>query len=158
MPFITVDDLRPFMDIDYEQAQAMVEDAVAMATAVAPCLADEAFEHRGAAKAIVRRAILRWNAAGVSGTVTQQSAGPFSETVSGGSSKGLFWPSEIADLQALCRKAGTAGGGAFTIKPAAAQGAGVHSEMCDLAFFGTHCTCGSNLNRGEGPIFNEGRP
>lgn len=158
MLLITVDDLRPFMSVDEEQAQAMIDDAVAMATAVAPCLADDEFKHQAAAKAIIRRAILRWNAAGVSGTVTQQSAGPYSETVSGGSSKGLFWPSEITALQDLCKKAGTAGGGAFTIKPAVSGPAAVHSEMCSLVFFGSHCTCGSNLNRGEGPIFNGGRP
>jgi len=152
-PIITTDDLAPFASIDAARAQAMIDDALAMATKVAPCLADETFPHAAAAKAILRRAILRWNETGASGGTTQQSAGPFSQSVTPTASKGLFWPSEISELQSLCKD--VRGGGAFTIRPAGVT-TGVHSQMCSLLHGGTWCTCGSDINRYEGPIFNGG--
>ncbi len=154
---ITPEDLAPFATIDVVQTQAMIDDALAMATMVAPCLSTATDEQAAVARAILRRAILRWNDSGVSGAVTQRSAGPFSESVTSGGSKGLFWPSEITALQDICKSAGTTRG-AFTIKPAISGQRAVHDPICDLVFFGPGCTCGSNLNRYEGPIFNGGTP
>lgn len=102
---ITPDDLAPFADIDLDKALAMIEDALALAARVAPCIRDDAFEHDVAAKAIIRRAILRWNESGT-GVVTQrqQTAGSFSsgESYDRQTSRGTFWPSEINDLARLC--------------------------------------------------------
>jgi hypothetical protein len=117
---ITPDDLSPFADIDTEKALAMIDDALAMASLVAPCITDDEFTYTTAAKAIIRGAILRWNDAG-SGAITQQGAGPFQMTVDNRQQrKGMFWPSEINQLQDLCRD--HIQGQAFTIDttPAAA--------------------------------------
>lgn len=99
---ITTDDLAPFADIDSVKAEAMIDDALALAVRVAPCILDAEFEYADAAKAVIRGAILRWNDAG-SGAVVQQQAGPFGQSIDTKSARrGMFWPTEIADLSGLC--------------------------------------------------------
>lgn len=100
---ITIDDLTPFApNIDEGRAQAMIEDALALAAIVAPCIQEDTFTHTAAARAIIRGAILRWNDAG-SGAITSQTVGPFSQTVDTSQvRRGMFWPSEIKQLQELC--------------------------------------------------------
>lgn len=111
---LTIDDLSPFAEIDWAKADAMIADAIAMAARVAPCITDEDFEHVAAAKAILRGAILRWHEAGT-GAFTQQGAGPFQVSVDTRQQRrGMFWPSEITQLQELCRDGDTTGQ-AFTI-------------------------------------------
>lgn len=102
---ITINDLTPFAPtIDEGRAQAMIEDALALAAIVAPCIQDDTFTHTGAARAIIRGAILRWNDAGT-GAITSQAVGPFSQTVDTSQvRRGMFWPSEIKQLQELCGK------------------------------------------------------
>ena len=108
MQYITPDDLAPFATIDEAKALAMIEDAESMAVSVAPCLTGIAptltDDQRGTVKAILRRAVLRWNEIGT-GAVSQQSAGPFGQSLDTTRSapKSLFWPSEIGELQAVCR-------------------------------------------------------
>ena len=121
---LSVDDLTPFASINEEKAEAMIADALALAARVAPCITDEEFAYPDAAKAIIRGAILRWNEAGT-GALSAQSSGPFSQTVDTRQQRrGMFWPSEITQLQELCRDGDTAGQ-AFTIDttPAVAFGA-----------------------------------
>lgn len=111
---ITIDDLLPFApDIDEAKALLMIEDALATAAEVAPCILESDFTKDAAAKAIIRGAILRWNDAGT-GAVTQMSAGSFQQTIDNRTTrKSMFWPTEIVDLQKLC---GTARSGkAFTV-------------------------------------------
>lgn len=111
---ITLDDLTPFApDIDPVKAAAMIEDAIATAAVVAPCILEDGFEKGAAAKAILRKAILRWNDSGT-GSITQLSAGSFQQTLDNRAPhKSLLWPSEVTRLQTLC---GTARSGqAFTI-------------------------------------------
>ena len=105
---ITVADLQPFSpNIDVTKAQAMIDDALALAARVAPCINDDAFAYPDAAKAIIRGAILRWDEAG-SGAAVQQSAGPFGQTIDTRQQRrGMFWPSEINDLTALCSSSST---------------------------------------------------
>ena len=106
-------DLEPFATIDADKAYAMIDDALALAERVAPCTTLADFEYAGAAKAIIRRAILRWNDSG-SGAITQRGAGPFQETVDNRQPhRSLFWPSEIRELQELC--AAVDDGGAFSV-------------------------------------------
>ena len=145
-PVISVEDLAPFADIEPARAEAMVEDAYAQAVVVAPCLSDPDPATAAAAKAILRRAILRWDESGVAGTVTQETAGQFSQTMQAGSSKGLFWPSEIVALQRLCK----ASRRAFTVTPVTAH-QGVHGEGCALRFGAAYCSCGADL--ADVPIF-----
>ncbi|WP_343466358.1 hypothetical protein AAI421_14485 [Rhodococcus aetherivorans] len=110
---LTIDDLLPFAPgIDPGKAQIMIEDAIATAAEVAPCILEDTFTKDAAAKAILRGAILRWHDSG-SGAVVSQAAGPFSQTVDNRvQRRAMFWPSEITDLQKLCR---TGGGKVFQI-------------------------------------------
>lgn len=147
---LTIDDLKPFTTIDEAKAEAMIADVEAVAIQVAPCIAKPDFVHLSAAKAILRRAVLRWNETGVSGSVSSQSAGPFSETVTTRTSQELLWPSEVSALQRLCREAGS--GRAFTVTPTLTHGAGVHSEVCSTVW-GEACSCGSNINAYRGPLW-----
>lgn len=100
---LEVEDLQVFVpDIDEAKAEAMIEDALALAASVAPCILDSDFAYPGAAKAILRGAILRWNEQGT-GTVTEQQAGDFRTSYdTGGPRRQLFWPSEINELRKLC--------------------------------------------------------
>lgn len=109
---LTIEDLQPFAaGLDEAKAEAMIADAIALAVRIAPCLAEEGFEHVGAAKAIMRGAVLRWLDSG-SGTQPALIAGPFGVTPQAQPRRSLFYPSEIAQLQELC---GGGRGQAFTI-------------------------------------------
>lgn len=123
---ITVDDLTPFATIDDAKAEAMIEDALAMAELVAPCIVDTEFAYTGAAKAILRGAILRWHDTG-SGSATQQVVGPFQQNVTPQPRKSLFWPSEIEQLQSLCRATQVNRAYEVDLTPA---GAGLPAEWC----------------------------
>ncbi len=146
---VTVESLQLFApEIQEEKAGQMIADAVAMAAAVAPCITEDGFEFAGAAEAIIRGAILRWNDSG-SGAVTQVSAGPFSQSIDTRSGrKSLFWPSELNELQRLCA-AGS--GSAFSIDTTPpGQFRVLHSEMCSARFGGNFCDCGAVLNTASG--------
>lgn len=161
---LTPTDLAPFADIPDTKAQAMIDDATAMATLVAPCLASDSgvtlsASQEGTVRAVLRRAVLRWNEVGT-GAVSQSTSGPFSQSVDTTrvASKSLFWPSEIADLQAVCRAASetpTDTRAVFTIATGR-RGTAYHSPICDLYFGGTTCSCGSSLNNFMGPLYEFG--
>lgn len=109
MPAVVIEpsDLTPFATIDEAKAEAMIEDAMAMAARVAPCILATEFEYDAAAKAILRGAILRWNDSG-SGALQEQTAGPFGQKLDTRvQRKGMFWPDEIEQLQELCGLAST---------------------------------------------------
>ena len=120
---LDVSDLAPFASIADDKAQAMIEDATAMAALVAPCLdssviSDLSESKANAVRAILRGAVLRWHEAGT-GALSQQSAGPFAQTIDTRQERrGMFWPSEIEQLQRIC--AGTLKSGAFQIDTAPA--------------------------------------
>jgi hypothetical protein len=104
---IKLSDLAPFAEIPDAKAQAMIDDALALAARVAPCINDEDFAYPDAAKAIIRGAILRWHEAGA-GALQAQQAGPFGQTLDTRQPRrGMFWPSEINDLTALCSSSST---------------------------------------------------
>lgn len=109
---LTVDDLFPFLpNLDEAKGQAMVEDALALAAVIAPCIFEPDFAHGGAARAILRGAVLRWADQG-SGAQPALVAGPFQMTPQTQVRRSLFFPSEIAELQGLC---GGGRGRAFAI-------------------------------------------
>ncbi|MBM4496345.1 hypothetical protein MWT96_20280 [Prescottella equi] len=122
MPAVTLTytDLTAFAsDIDPAKAEIMIEDALALAAEVAPCILDPGFTKAAAAKAIIRGAVLRWNDSG-SGAVTQVSAGSFQQTVDTRTARrSMFWPSEITELQKLCGAARS--GRAFSIDTTPAE-------------------------------------
>jgi len=146
---ITLDDLTIFAaDLDSAKGQAMIEDALAMAAQVAPCITEEDFAHPGAAKAVIRSAILRWHEAGT-GAVTQVSSGPFSQTVdSRAFRRGLFTPTELDQLRKLCAGANE---GAFSLDTVSLTGLG-HLDVCALNFGAVYCSCGADLT-GLLPLF-----
>ena len=103
--FLSVADLEPFAAIDAVKAEAMIEDAEAMALLAAPCIAADGFAFGTAVKAILRAAILRWNDSGSGAAQTVQS-GPFAQTLDTRQDRrGMFWPSELVALQSLCANA-----------------------------------------------------
>lgn len=94
-----------------------------------------------ALKAILRGAILRWNDAG-SGAKSSQSAGPFSETIDTTvSRRGMFWPSEITNLQSICSDG--LSGKAFSIDTVSFSG--VHATICSINFGAASCSCGADI-------------
>lgn len=137
---MTVDDLSPFATIEEVKARLMIDDAIALAARVAPCILDADFAYEDAARAILRGAILRWNEAG-SGALQAQTAGPFGQTLDTRTQrKGMFWPSEIDQLQGLCQADST---GAFGIDT---LGCGtVHADICSLYFGALYCSCGADI-------------
>ena len=140
---MTPADLTPFAKtpIPEAKAQAMIDDALAIAATVAPCILTEDFAYAAAAKAYLREAILRWHDAGT-GAVTQVTTGPFSQTTDDRSPRrGMFWPSEITGLQRLCA---SGNGGAFTIDTIP-QGRQIHADICALNFGALYCSCGAVL-------------
>jgi hypothetical protein len=139
---LTPADLVPFASIDPVKAQAMIDDAMALAARIAPCIMLADFQFSAAARAILRAAVLRWNEAGVAASTSQQ-AGPFGVGTTS-ARKSMFWPSEITDLQGLCSSGGGAGGGAFSINTLPTKSFN-HSDICALVFGALYCSCGANL-------------
>lgn len=116
--FLNVDDLAPFAVIDAVKAEAMIEDAEAMALLAAPCISADGFAYGSAVRAILRAAVLRWNDSGSGAAQTVQS-GPFAQTLDTRQERrGMFWPSEIVALQSLCT---TNQGGAYSTSLAGAD-------------------------------------
>lgn len=145
------DDLAPFATIEEAKAQAMIDDALALAARIAPCILTEEFEHPAAAKAILRGAVLRWNDAG-SGSVQYQMAGPYSQSIDTKQERrGMFWPSEITELQQLCAEDQESQ--AFSIDTVA-QGC-VHADVCALVFGAEYCSCGADLTCYMFPLYEE---
>lgn len=148
---IDLSDLAPFApDLDPIKGQAMIDDALARAAVVAPCILSDEFDHEAAAKAIIRGAILRWNEAGT-GAMQSVQTGPFGATTDTRQArKGMFWPSEIDELKSLCGGAGK--GGAFAVDTVGWTGP-QHADICSLNFGATYCSCGADLT-GGGPLWD----
>jgi hypothetical protein len=154
---ITVSDLPASLQTA-ELVQTMVDGANAKASRVAPCLtwtgtpveqpapsADQLSE----ARLVLIGAISRWAQDG-SGALQQQQAGPFGMTVDTRQRTGYnLWPSEITDLQAICKTAGAEGRQAFSIDTAPA--CSDHLPWCSLMMGATYCSCGVDI-AGE-PIY-----
>lgn len=108
MALLTVSDFSLFLPdgrVSDGQLAAMIADVEALAVQAAPCLTGPLSEAQAAAAlAILRGAVLRW-VDYLGRDDRQMAAGPFSIGPAAGSSerKPLLWPSEIADLQAVCR-------------------------------------------------------
>lgn len=142
---ITPSDLAPFADIDSDKAQAMIDDALAMAARAAPCILDGDLDpsDQAAVRAILRNAILRWNEAGAGALagVTQQ-AGNFqvSQTLdTRAPRRSLLRPEEVTQLQAICRESGRA----FEINVVPGS-TWPHVRSCP-AITGGPCRCGGLL-------------
>jgi hypothetical protein len=91
--------------------EQMIDDAEALAVLAAPCLGDEPSTltagQLAAVKAILRGAIMRWNDA-ATGVIQYQTAGSYSvSTDTKQPRRGMFWPSEIEQLQNICGPSAT---------------------------------------------------
>lgn len=138
-------DLDPFASIDAVKAQAMIDDALAMAARVAPCILETTFAFDAAAKAVLRGAILRWHDSG-SGALQAQQAGPFGQTLDTRQQRrGMFWPSEIEQLQDMCKGAEVSG--AYSVDTVFMAGSLVHADSCSINFGALYCSCGAVLTQ-----------
>lgn len=145
-PILTPDDLAAFAQIDEAKAAQMIADAEAMAGLAAPCITDADFRSNetlmGALRAILRRAILRWNDAGTGATV-QVGAGPYNQTIAQGTNlpRTLFWPSEIVQLRDLCAEfTGAAGDEAYMVDMTGGSAEPSLASRPDLWFQWVHPT------------------
>lgn len=150
--FLEVSDLTAFAEIGEAKAQLMIDDATAMAVMAAPCLeTSELTVNQGnAVRAILRGAVLRWNEAGT-GAMQSQTAGPFGTTIDTRQQRrGMFWPSEITQLQDVC--GGTASSGAFDVDTAGGRYGMFHADICSINFGAVYCSCGAILT-GNSPLY-----
>ena len=152
--FIVEADLAPFATIDAAKATEMVADAEAQAILIAPCLpglltvpVDETVAalalrtaKLAAVKSILRGAILRWDEAGT-GAVQTEVTGPFSKTTQYQARRGMFWPSELTQLQDICKD--TAASKIYSVDTVPYTTA--HAPWCDLMLGGTTCSCGADI-------------
>lgn len=158
MAIIVVDDL-PESIRSHELIDVMVEGVNAKAGRVAPCLIGTDPEPsegaRAEARLILIGAVRRWVEAGA-GAFSQQTAGPFSVATDTRQRTGFnLWPSEIAALQELCSD-GPESRSAFAVDTAPPRRRGGHIAWCNLLVGGTYCSCGSDINDYEGPLFEGG--
>jgi hypothetical protein len=151
--FIIVTDL-PTAIQSAELVDAMVAGANAKASRVAPCLvvAQEAATPTAAqvdalaeAKLVLIGAVKRWVDAG-SGALQSEITGPFAHTIDTRQRTGYnLWPSEISDLQAICKGLdATPSRAAFSIDTGGSLGT-VHAESCALNFGALYCDCGADI-------------
>lgn len=134
-----------------EMAATMVAGANARASRVAPCLtwdgtvADQpapTADQLAEARLVLIGAVKRWAEAG-SGALSQQQAGPFGMTVDTRQRTGFnLWPSEITQLQDICKNGVKAG--AFSVDTAPSL-SGLHIPWCSLNLGATYCSCGADI-------------
>lgn len=141
---VSVADLAPFATIPAGKAHAMIEHATAQAVTVAPCLAgDLTYVQQVAVRSVLVAAILRWDETGTGAKTTSQvAAGPFqqSETIDNTQQRrGVFWPSEIRSLQAVCKKSPAP----FMLD--LGGGGTMHTPTCALTLGALYCDCGADL-------------
>ena len=93
--------------------------------------------------------IVFWNESGT-GALTQQGAGPFQVSYDNRQSRrSLFYSTEIAQLQDLCKESGT--NQAFTIDTI--DTTVNHADWCSINFGANYCDCGASI--AGVPIFGE---
>lgn len=145
-----------------ELVSAMVDGANAKASRVAPCLTWDGAEDSetpapsddqlAEAKLILIGAVRRWVESS-SGALQSQTAGPFAQTIDTRQRTGYnLWPSEIEQLQAICRTDGRPKS-AFSVDTAPSL-SGAHVPWCAINFGATYCSCGVDV-AGE-PIYELG--
>lgn len=157
---LTLADLTPFApDLTEGKANIMIADALALAEEAASCLGDAELDPKkaAAAKAILRGAILRWNESGQGGRKeVTDTAGPFQHAEAFDTTKprrSLFWPSEIAQLQKICKDDASTRS-AWGYDTAGSSGV-VHADICAINLGATYCSCGTVYNGGAGPLYED---
>src|SRR5512139_3364200 len=138
----------------------MVAGANAKASRVAPCLAFDGsdVDHPvptadmlAEARLVLVGAVKRWQETGSGAAQTVQS-GPFAQTIDTRQRTGYnLWPSEIEALQDICANGQDASSKAFSFR--IGGGTSSHQPWCALAFGALYCSCGSDINGYEGPLY-----
>lgn len=141
---ITSDDL-PTEIAANAMAEVWVNGANARASRVAPCLAADdpapTDDQLADAKLILIGAVIRWSQAG-SGALQSVSAMAFGATFDNRQRSGFnFWPSEIKQLQDICKSGESAS--AFSVDTVSYVA--VHSPICSIYFGGSSCSCGADI-------------
>lgn len=157
MAIIDMDDL-PIALQSAELIELMVAGANARAARVAPCLVDTETvpteDQLAEAKLVLVGAVRRWVDAGA-GALQSQNAGPFGMTVDTRQRTGYnLWPSEIADLQAICSSGTDSSSGAFSITPTCSTSP--HMPWCSLLLGAAYCSCGADLTNYAYPLYEGG--
>lgn len=133
--------------IDEKQLDIMLDGANATAVRVAPCLAatgeDAPTDDQIAeAKLVLLGAVTRWSETG-SGAWQQETTGPFSVTLDTRQRTGYkLWPSEIEQLQGICKTGGSSG--AFSVDTAP-TGISLHALWCAASLGANYCDCGVDI-------------
>ena len=149
---VTLTDL-PAAIQSHELAQTMVAGANAKASRVAPCLTWDGTvldqpapseDKLAEARLVLIGAIKRWADAG-SGALQGQTAGPFGMTLDTRQQPTGYnlWPSEIENLQAICKAPGEGSRQAFSLDTVPVSS--IHAAWCALNFGGTYCSCGADI-------------
>lgn len=107
MEIITASDLALHPDItgevDLVRASALISTVVARAARFAPCLLSPDFSAVDAARGVLLDVVARRYNSIVPGISRSHAEGPFSESYdTRGVPAVTFWPSEVAELQAMC--------------------------------------------------------
>lgn len=106
---LTPTDFAPWGIVEQDKLVVLIEDVLAQAAIVAPCILEATFPYAAAAKALLREAVLRRLDAGSGAIITRlEGTGPFqrSETIDNRIRRGILQPLDISDLQKLCVAAG----------------------------------------------------
>lgn len=116
---LTYDDLLPFApDLTEDKANILIRGANARAAIIAPCITAVDFPNKEAVRDVILGAVLRRLDPAKGGIVTE-TVGPFSQTRDNSkAARVLFWPEEIAELQALCAASAVSGGPVFSFPDA----------------------------------------
>ena len=162
MEIITVGDLPASVRGSIEESllQLMVDGLNARALRVAPCLAGNGEDDPdpsllAEAKLILISVIKRWSEAG-SGALSSEQRGPMSVTVDTRQRSGWnLRPSDISDLQDLCKESSASDGKAFSVDVGPTATA-IHLPWCSLLMGATYCSCGSSINGYAGPLYEGG--
>jgi hypothetical protein len=122
-----------------------VDGANARASRVAPCLvADDPAptdDQLAEAKLVLVGAVSRWAQTGT-GAYQSQTVGPFGVTFDNRQRGGFaLWPSEISQLQDICKNGTGSTAFDFDTVPCGAY----HSPICSLYFGSADCSCGAFL-------------
>lgn len=119
-----------------------VDGANARASRVAPCLAatdpEPSDDQLAEAKLILIGAVIRWSQAG-SGALQSLQAMAFGATFDTRQRSGFnLWPSEITQLQDICKSASESKAFSIDTVNCGSQ----HSPICSI-YFGGACSCGA---------------
>ena len=154
------------LDADLILIDQMLAGANGQAARVAPCLGWDGTEtdkpapnadQLAEAKLVLIGAVSRWMQAGAGAfSQTTEVKGPFTESQTIDTRQSAtgyrLWPSEINQLQEICKK-DDQDSGAFSIDTAPVAGCSPHADICSINFGANYCSCGAVLTNLMYPLY-----